>query len=96
MSGLRVGQVAEGQANKKICSIPKTGAGKDAMSLLGMLVLPRRRSSWPAEPRAVRTGTDCMGKFLFQWSWVMTVTDEERTFQNLDHIFFPTVPYSSP
>lgn len=65
MSGLRVGQVAEGQVNTKICSIPKTGAGKNAMSLLGMPFLPWRCSSWLAEPRAVRTGTDYMGKSLF-------------------------------
>lgn len=84
--GLRFGQTAEGQANRKIGSVPKTRAGKGATEVQ----LPAGRA------KAVRTGTDLMGKSVLQWSWVMMVTDEERTFQNLDCTFLPPVPHYSP
>lgn len=90
MSGLRVGQLAEGQANKKICSVPKTRANKDAMSPLGMPLLPWRCTSWLGEPGASGNWYRLHGQARFNDLGVMMVVEEEKTFQNLDHIFLPS------
>ena len=52
MSGPTVSQLIEGQANKKICSVPKTRASKDAVSPLGMPVLLQRCTLCLAEAEA--------------------------------------------
>lgn len=56
-------QLAEGQADKKTCAVPKTRASKDAVTsehaCLGWC------PSWLAEPEAVRTGVDRLGKSHF-------------------------------
>lgn len=77
--GLRVGQLAAGQANKKTWYSEDQGRQRCSVTL-GMPVLPQRCPSWLAEPKAVRIGIDLTGKSMFQWSWVMMVNDEERTF----------------
>lgn len=57
-------QLAEGQADKKTCSVPKTRASKDAVTS-EHACLATRSPSWLAEPEAVRTGVDRLGKSHF-------------------------------
>lgn len=66
MSGPTVGQLADGQANQNMRSVPKTRRSKDAVSSLGMPVLLQRYTvRWPS-PRPVETGTDRTGQSLLR------------------------------
>lgn len=90
MSGLQTGQLAKGQANKKICSVPKTGASKDAVTsghacpaTEAHLLAGRAGGQWELEQ--IARASSC-----FSDLGVMMVTDGERTCQDLDRISLPS------
>lgn len=78
MSGLRVGQLAGGQADKKICSVPKTRASKDATSPLGHDCLATEVHLLAGRARGSENWYRSLGQVPVSMILGDDVTDEER------------------